>query len=105
MFADCIDCGRRMVPTSPPSPLPPSPPLPPASPPLPPASSVPRPPPLPPASPPLTPATPVIQIEPWTSSGGSSFLQVTVTTPGDAMFTTLKLALETDGVINDAAAV
>jgi hypothetical protein len=86
---------------------PPAPPSPPASPPplLPPSPPLPLPPspPSPPASPPLLFA--VIQIEPWTSTGGSSFLQVTVTTPNDATFTTLKLALETDGVINNTAAV
>eukprot|EP00966_Prymnesium_polylepis_P169164 3911565-Prymnesium_polylepis.1 len=53
----------------------------------------------------MSPPTATIHIEPWSSSGGSDFLKVTVTTPGDAAFTTLKLALETDGVINGDAAI
>eukprot|EP00966_Prymnesium_polylepis_P327041 7382909-Prymnesium_polylepis.1 len=74
------------------------------------ATPAPMPPCLPPPAPPVStgggggggpmtcdPTVTCVQIEPFTSSGGSQFLKVDVTTVPDQMFTTLKLALVTDG--------
>ena len=41
-----------------------------------------------------------IQIDPWSSTGGLSFLKFTITTPSNVPFTTMKLSLETDAVVN-----
>eukprot|EP00966_Prymnesium_polylepis_P198374 4597342-Prymnesium_polylepis.1 len=55
--------------------------------------------------PPAASATvPCIQVDPFSSTAGSDFFKVTITTPGDVTFTTLRLALETDAVVDDGAA-
>eukprot|EP00966_Prymnesium_polylepis_P319215 7372856-Prymnesium_polylepis.1 len=44
------------------------------------------------------------KIEPFSSTGGSYFLKVTITTPGSVEFTTLRLSLETDAIVDGSAA-
>jgi len=45
-------------------------------------------------------AYPEIHVAGWSSSNGASFLRVTVETPGSVDFTTLRLALQTDAVLD-----
>ena len=45
-----------------------------------------------------------VQIEPWSSSGGANFLKLTISTPGNVVFTTLRLTLNTDAVIDESVA-
>jgi len=54
------------------------------------------------ATPILGAAETLIQVDPWTSKEGSHFLKVTLTTPGHIDFTTLKLTLETDAVVEES---
>jgi len=43
-----------------------------------------------------------IKVEPWTSSGGAQFLKIDINTPKNKPFTTLRLVLETDAVIDES---
>eukprot|EP00966_Prymnesium_polylepis_P238074 5505635-Prymnesium_polylepis.1 len=42
------------------------------------------------------PTEPCVHIKPWTSSAGINFLKLTILTPNDQPFSTLRVALATD---------